>query len=214
MAFEDIWRSIQARLNEGVIIPNWTRDKGYVGEPFKIVRIKEDVVEVEPPGAKNIQKIPRQDFQKVYEIWDDYCRGKIRRSEIGGLTRFSKYIISILHWIENQLDDYSKEFSEENFWKKLANYALKAGKGAIEKSLILYYTLQEPDVPQWAKAVIMGSLGYFIFPLDQIPDPIPVIGFTDDLSVLMVAFITVGLHITPEAKRKAKEKMKEWFDEE
>ncbi len=100
MTFENIWNTIQDRLYHGVVIPNWTKDRGYTGEPFKVVRVNDDVVEVKPPGARNIQRIPREDFQRVYQVWADYLRGKTLRSEIREFTRFSKYIISILHWIE------------------------------------------------------------------------------------------------------------------
>ena len=58
----------------------------------------------------------------------------------------------------------------------------------------------------------MGALAYFISPIDAIPDPIPVIGFTDDLGVLIGAVATIAAHITPKEKKKAAEKMAEWFD--
>ena len=57
----------------------------------------------------------------------------------------------------------------------------------------------------------MGALAYFISPIDAIPDPIPVIGFTDDLGVLIGAVATIAMHITPKEKKKAKKKMDEWF---
>ncbi|WP_164999553.1 YkvA family protein [Salinicola tamaricis] len=52
------------------------------------------------------------------------------------------------------------------------------------KSLQLYFVLKRPDVPIWAKSTIIGALGYFISPLDAIPDVIAGVGFTDDASVL------------------------------
>ena len=59
----------------------------------------------------------------------------------------------------------------------------------------------------------MGALAYFISPIDAIPDPIPVIGFTDDLGVLIGAVATIAMHITPKEKKKAAEKRRwiEWF---
>ena len=61
------------------------------------------------------------------------------------------------------------------------------------------------------KAKIYGA-GYFILPLDLIPDVIPVIGYTDDLVALVWALRTVYSNITPEIECKAKQKLFEWFD--
>ena len=52
---------------------------------------------------------------------------------------------------------------------------IKAGKEVIEKALILYYCLQDDDTPAWAKTTIIGALGYFISPIDAIPDLVPVV---------------------------------------
>jgi uncharacterized membrane protein YkvA (DUF1232 family) len=107
---------------------------------------------------------------------------------------------------------YAKDYSENSFWEKLKQFALVAGKEVIEKALQLYYALQEPATPTWAKVVIIGALGYFISPLDAIPDFTPFIGYLDDLGVLVAACATVALHITDEIKSKAAAKMAEWFD--
>ena len=40
--------------------------------------------------------------------------------------------------------------------------------------------LQKPDVSAADKGIIIAALGYLISPLDFIPDPIPVAGYTDD----------------------------------
>jgi len=107
--------------------------------------------------------------------------------------------------------DYSNKYSDDSFWKKVGNYALKAGKQVIETALTLYFCLGDPDTPAWAKGVIIGALGYFIFPLDAIPDIIPGAGYTDDLGVLSSALLAVAVHIKDEHKQKAQEKLKQWF---
>jgi len=108
-------------------------------------------------------------------------------------------------------NEFSKEYSEENFWNKVKNYAVKAGKSVIVQALTLYYTLQDKDTPKWAKAIIIGALGYFIFPLDAIPDITPVVGYSDDLGALAWATATVTFYIKPEHRKKAEDKWKEWF---
>ena len=86
----------------------------------------------------------------------------------------------------------------------------RVGK-VVEHALSLYYTAQDPNTPAWAKTVIYGVLGYFILPVDLIPDLIPVVGFSDDLAALVAALATVGIHVTPEIKNRAKKKAAEWF---
>lgn len=112
---------------------------------------------------------------------------------------------------ENQSNEYSKEYSEEGFWKKVKKYALKAGKEVIEKALMLFYALQDKDTPTWAKTIIVAALGYFICPIDAIPDVTPVVGYADDLGALAAAFATVAAYIKEEHKQKAKETLKRWF---
>ena len=108
-------------------------------------------------------------------------------------------------------NEYSKEYSESSFWDKVKKFASKAGSKVIYTALKLYYTLQSPDTPVWAKAAIIGALGYFISPVDAIPDIIPVVGFSDDLGVLALAVTTVATNITPAIKAQAKAKAGEWF---
>ena len=80
----------------------------------------------------------------------------------------------------------------------------------IEKALLLYYCLQDPDTPKGAKTTIIGGLGYLILPTDAIPDMIPIVGFTDDLGALALAFGIVAAHIKREHKEKAKDRLREW----
>ncbi|MFH1114726.1 MAG: YkvA family protein [Pseudomonadota bacterium] len=87
----------------------------------------------------------------------------------------------------NKYGRFRKHYSESDFWSRLKGRAKKLGKGGLKHALTLYYTLNEPNVPTWAKTVIIGALGYFIFPLDAIPDFVPFVGLTDDLGVLTAA---------------------------
>ncbi|MES2037968.1 MAG: YkvA family protein [Pseudomonadota bacterium] len=106
---------------------------------------------------------------------------------------------------------HSKAYSEKGFWDKLKKYAQVAGSEVIEKVLCLYYAAQRPETPAWAKTVIFGALGYFIFPLDAVPDILPVVGYSDDLGVIAGALVTVSLYITDEVKQSARDRMKGWF---
>ncbi|MBT2605311.1 DUF1232 domain-containing protein [Bacillus sp. ISL-53] len=63
---------------------------------------------------------------------------------------------------------YSDNFSEDSFWKKIKKIGKKAGVKVVYVALLLFYTLQKPTTPVWAKTVIIGALGYFILPIDLI----------------------------------------------
>ena len=64
--------------------------------------------------------------------------------------------------------------------------------GAIVTALgSLISALENPATPNHLKALIIGAIGYIIFPLDLIPDITPLVGYTDDLA--SVAGIVAGV---------------------
>lgn len=115
---------------------------------------------------------------------------------------------------EDDLKDkkYANAYSEDSFWDKLKNVALKVGAKGIYYALVLYFVLQKDDVPYGAKAIVIAALGYFIFPIDVIPDVIPVVGYTDDVGALLLAIGQVSMYIDEDVKNSAKKQMKQWFD--
>lgn len=110
--------------------------------------------------------------------------------------------------------DHSTSYSDNAFWSKTARYAKKAGVAVLDPALKMYYALQDSDTPTWAKATITGALGYFIFPVDLIPDLMPVVGYSDDLAVLAGAIGAVATHIKDEHKALAVQKLKQWFGDD
>ena len=112
------------------------------------------------------------------------------------------------------LDDYAKYFNDSKLWKKLRKVAKKAGRKAVYYVLVLYYVSRDPAVPTKLKLKILGALGYFILPLDLIPDALLGLGFTDDLAALAWALYSIRKHITPEIEKKARERLREWFGPE
>lgn len=106
---------------------------------------------------------------------------------------------------------YEEAYSEDDFWSKVKKYAKVAGESVLEPALKMYYAAMDSDTPLWAKGIIFAALGYFISPIDAIPDITPVIGYTDDLGVLVAALAAVASHIKEEHTAKAKETLKQWF---
>jgi uncharacterized membrane protein YkvA (DUF1232 family) len=108
------------------------------------------------------------------------------------------------------MTNYADNYNEGSFWSKLAEYAVQAGRDLVVQVLTLYYCMMDNDTPAWAKGVIVGALGYFICPIDAIPDMLPG-GYTDDFGLILSACATVAAYIKDEHKERAEEKVKEWF---
>ncbi len=106
---------------------------------------------------------------------------------------------------------YAIAFSEYNLLEKIKHFGKKAGIKVIYLALLLFYTLQKTTTPKFAKSLIIGGLGYFILPADFLPDLIPGIGFTDDLTALISVVVAVALFIDESVKAKAKERLHVWF---
>lgn len=109
------------------------------------------------------------------------------------------------------IEKYQGHYNEDDFASKLAKAAKKAGIKVIYLALLLYYVLKSPSVTKADKGKIWGALGYFILPIDLIPDFLPVAGYTDDLAALVWAFWSVAKNVTPEIKEQAEKKLHEWF---
>ena len=110
--------------------------------------------------------------------------------------------------------NYANKFSQTDFTEKIARIAKRAGSKLVYAALILYYTLQSDKVSAANKAMIIGSLGYLISPLDVVPDAIPIAGLADDLGVLIFVLKKVWTDIDPSIQERSKEKLSKWFDED
>ena len=107
--------------------------------------------------------------------------------------------------------DYEQHYNDNSFWNKVLSMAKKAGLKVIYIALLLYYTLKSRNVSNKDKAIICGALGYFIFPIDIIPDYIPFIGYTDDMTVLLYAYRKIKSNIDENIREKAKYKLNSIF---
>ena len=110
----------------------------------------------------------------------------------------------------HEVQKYGTYYSDNRFWKKVERIAKKVGATVLLPVFTLYYMLQDDKVSLQHKAYIVGALGYFILPIDLIPDGIlPVIGFTDDIAVMTLVLKLVKDSITPEIKARANARVSE-----
>jgi uncharacterized membrane protein YkvA (DUF1232 family) len=65
------------------------------------------------------------------------------------------------------------------------------------ESLALWYAARDPRTPWYAKAIAALVVAYAFSPLDLIPDPIPVLGYLDDL-VIVPAGLWLALRLVPD----------------
>ncbi|MBO7127575.1 DUF1232 domain-containing protein [bacterium] len=106
---------------------------------------------------------------------------------------------------------YSKHFSEESFFSKIVKYGKAAGAKVVFAALLLFYAMKSDKMPMTEKALVVAALGYFILPIDLIPDFIPVVGYADDLTALYVALKKVTSYIDNDIINQARGKLTDWF---
>ena len=110
-----------------------------------------------------------------------------------------------------EVDKYGKDYSEDGLWSKITGTAKKAGANLIYEVLQLFYVAKNPNVPMKIRAAVIAPLGYFISPIDLIPDLTPVVGYTDDAAVIAVAIAFAHAYIDDDIRRKAKDKLCSFF---
>lgn len=111
-----------------------------------------------------------------------------------------------------KIESFGSEYSEQGLKEKLSKIARKAGIKMAYAVLVAFYAVQSDTLSFKEKARLYGALGYFILPVDLIPDAILGMGYSDDLAALVYVLHTVSSNITPEVKQRAREKLCLWFD--
>jgi uncharacterized membrane protein YkvA (DUF1232 family) len=75
----------------------------------------------------------------------------------------------------------------------------------------LYLAYRDPRVPWYARLLAICVVGYAFSPIDLIPDPIPILGYLDDLIIIPVGiWLTVKLiprDVLLECRERAKNEM-------
>jgi len=76
-------------------------------------------------------------------------------------------------------------------WKRLASQLKR-------ETYALYLAYRDPRTPWYAKVFSALVVGYAFSPIDLIPDPIPILGYLDDL-ILLPLGIALAVKMVPPA---------------
>ncbi|MDQ0060869.1 YkvA family protein [Paenibacillus harenae] len=112
--------------------------------------------------------------------------------------------VDVNMWV-GKIGDHEKQtkYVEEGFWAKVKRYAAKVP--FAREVVTLYYCSTDPKTPLSAKVTAVGALAYWIMPIDFIPDFIPVAGFVDDATAVLIAYKAISGQITDEHRAKAEQ---------
>ena len=73
----------------------------------------------------------------------------------------------------------------------------------------LYLAYKDPRVPWYARAFAAVVVGYAFSPIDLIPDPIPILGYLDDLVLIplgvALAIRMIPPHVLTECREEARQ---------
>jgi uncharacterized membrane protein YkvA (DUF1232 family) len=109
---------------------------------------------------------------------------------------------------------YARYYSDESFWRKIEKYGRMAGGKAAYYALLLWYVATKPSTPLPVKALIFGGLGYFVLPIDTVPDFLVGIGYADDVAILVGIISAYGMYMDDASKARARAKTQELFGQD
>ena len=78
-------------------------------------------------------------------------------------------------------------------------------------ALLMYYAFKRKETPSWAKRIVLGALVYLFSPIDAIPDLAPLIGYTDDMSVMFYGLVLVAAYINADVRASALRTLESWI---
>jgi uncharacterized membrane protein YkvA (DUF1232 family) len=96
----------------------------------------------------------------------------------------------------------NEEVVREGFVAKAKRYLNRIP--LAQEVVAMYFCMLDSTTPIWVKGTVAAALAYFILPIDAVPDILPIIGLSDDASVLAAAFTAVSAFVNDEHREKAR----------
>ena len=109
--------------------------------------------------------------------------------------------------ITANLNLYEKFFSESELWQKIGKFGKSIGATVLYPVFLLFNLLKLGDIDLKEKALIIGTLGYFILPLDLLPDAIAGMGYGDDAMALTAAITALASCISDDIQQTSKDQL-------
>jgi len=105
-------------------------------------------------------------------------------------------------WDSDDRARRDEERVRRGFWNKAKRVAARLP--FAEELLAAYYCALDHGTPLQVKAMLFAALAYFVLPFDFLPDLLPMIGFTDDMAVLLIALRLISSNMRPEHREAAR----------
>lgn len=96
-------------------------------------------------------------------------------------------------------------------WDDITPHLARFGRKLAEQATALFLAAVDNNTPAKAKVVIFAALAYLVNPLDAVPDFVPFMGFTDDVTALGVAANVAAAYLTDEIRVRAAQIVKNFF---
>jgi uncharacterized membrane protein YkvA (DUF1232 family) len=101
----------------------------------------------------------------------------------------------------------SAEIDEGLLWRLLRRAGRTVARPAIEcLELVL-----DANTPLQVRLTMVAALTYLLFPLDLIPDFIPVAGYSDDLVAMTALLGLYRSHMSESVRARAQRRLDQWF---
>jgi len=113
----------------------------------------------------------------------------------------------------SEFKKYRKHFTKEGLANKINKTFGSLGQKMVYTLLLLFNAFKHDNTPAWAKNIIIGALGYFISPIDAIPDLSPFLGYTDDFGIMSFGLVAIACYINDEVRAKSEKQLRNFFGE-
>ena len=96
-------------------------------------------------------------------------------------------------------DEDTRQRRERRVRDKFWTTARRAARQVpfMEDVVAAYYCAFDLNTPHRVRGILLAALGYFVLPLDGLPDFLAFVGFSDDIAVLAAVLAAIRAHITP-----------------
>jgi len=94
-----------------------------------------------------------------------------------------------------------------NFWRTTRRAARQIP--FMDELVAAYFCALDNRTPLRVRGTLLAALGYFVLPVDLVPDFLIGFGFTDDVAVLTAAITAIRKHITPAHRAAASKALAE-----